>query len=192
MKKAIYSSILAIVLLSSLTATAIAATSSLVGKKVQSVVPVELNGKAIKDAVVIDGVTYAPVRSLSDASGYVLSVEGGKVKMTTKSGTIPPSEVTTTQQDPTVNAAVLARIQFLKNEINSTTDNIRIMESESIVMLESKIAIQLAYTVDVDAHKSLAASIQKNLDEERAQVSELRKKITAANAEIAQLESQFK
>jgi hypothetical protein len=184
MKKTIYSSLIALVFLLSLAAIATAATTSLVGKKVQSTMSVELNGKTIKDAIVVDGVTYAPVRSLADVSGYKLSIKGGKVSMT--------SEVATMQHDPTINAAALQRIQFLKNEIESTAENIHITKSTSIMELEKKIAEQKAFTTDVAIHEGSVKILEGKLAGEHAYVAELQAKIIAANAEIAQLESQLK
>lgn len=186
MKKLIYTSIAAVIALSSLTAVAAAASSGLLGKKVQGVIPVEINGKTVKDAVIIDGTTYAPVRSLSDAAGFDLSIEGGKVKVT--------SNITPTNEDKVVieQAKIKQKIQVLKNGIESNKESIRIAESESIAQLEKRLAEEKAYTTDVEIHKTLAEGVQRNLDEQRAYVADLQKKIDAANAEIAQLESQLK
>ncbi|KAF9142796.1 hypothetical protein BGX30_002164 [Mortierella sp. GBA39] len=54
-----------------------AAGNGLLGAKVQGLFSVEVNGKKINDAVVINGSTYIPVRSLSESIGAGLSVSGG-------------------------------------------------------------------------------------------------------------------
>ncbi|MGN7167963.1 hypothetical protein ACTHSJ_19055 [Paenibacillus cellulositrophicus] len=62
-----------------------AAGNGLLGAKVQGLFSVEVNGKKINDAVVINGSTYIPVRSLSESIGAGLSVSGKKVVITTDS-----------------------------------------------------------------------------------------------------------
>lgn len=60
-----------------------AAGSSLLGAKVQGLFSVEVNGKKIEDAVVLNGSTYAPVRSISESLGAEIAVNGKKVVITT-------------------------------------------------------------------------------------------------------------
>lgn len=182
MKKLIGTTIAAVILLSSLTAVAAAASTGLIGKKVQALIPVELNGKVVKDAVIIDGTTYAPVRSLSDAAGFDLSIEGGKVKVTTGA---------TTDDSISKNLNVKYQIQVLQNQIEWNKELIKNTE-QSIADFKNKIETEKAYTTDVDAHKLMIEGLQKNLDDQLAYVADLQKKIDAANAEIAQLESQLK
>lgn len=65
--------------------TAYGAVQSLVGKKVSGEMTVIVNGKQLQNkGAVIDGVTNAPVRSLTEALGVGLSVEGKTIYITTK------------------------------------------------------------------------------------------------------------
>lgn len=83
------STILAIIFSLALTIGSIsyAAEPSLVGKTVQKVVSIVLNGKETSvEGIVINGVTYAPVRNVGEMSGMKVKYEGGKVRL--DSGTV--------------------------------------------------------------------------------------------------------
>ncbi|MGG4217320.1 hypothetical protein ABEW32_03700 [Paenibacillus jamilae] len=58
---------------------------SLVGKKVQSETSVSVNGKELDKAIVVEGKSYAPVRSIGEAAGYTVTVDGKNVVL--KDGT---------------------------------------------------------------------------------------------------------
>ncbi|OME62303.1 hypothetical protein BSK59_02195 [Paenibacillus odorifer] len=59
-----------------------ATNSPLIGAKVQGLFTVQKSdGTKIGDAVIINGTAYAPVRSVSDATGATLTVEGKKIIM---------------------------------------------------------------------------------------------------------------
>lgn len=65
--------------------TAYGAVQGLVGKKVSGEMTVIVNGKKLQNkGAVIDGVTNAPVRPLTEALGVGLSVEGKTIYITTK------------------------------------------------------------------------------------------------------------
>ncbi|AIQ19520.1 hypothetical protein H70357_24490 [Paenibacillus sp. FSL H7-0357] len=57
---------------------------SLIGQTVQETAVVSLDGKEIGSAVIINGTSYAPVRTVSEASGLNVDYEKGVVKMKTK------------------------------------------------------------------------------------------------------------
>lgn len=186
MKKTLYTAIASVLLLSSLTAVAAAASSGLIGKKVQGLMSVELNGKPVKDAIIIDGTTYAPVRSLSDAAGFNLAIEGGKVKVTTEKALV--SEAGIEESD----AAIREKIYQLGESIKTNTENIKIAQNGSIADYKKKIEMEKAYTTDVEAHKLMIDGLQKNLDDQLAYVADLQSKIDAANVEITSLQAQLK
>ncbi|WP_339323231.1 hypothetical protein [Paenibacillus sp. FSL W8-0194] len=184
MKKLIYSSVIAIMTVASVTAVASAAGSSLIGKKVQRVISLAVDGKAIKDAVVIDGVTYAPVRSLSDAAGYALKVEGGSVELTTGTTDVTKEN----DQAP----AIREQIYKLGEQVKWYQIDIKIASEETIPPLEEQLKKEKAYTTDVDAHALIIEGVEKKLKEERARIADLQSKVDAANAEIAKLQEQLK
>lgn len=60
---------------------------SLVGKKVQAESTVEVNGKTLT-TVVVEGKNYAPVRSIGEAAGYDVIVDGKKVILNSEVKTV--------------------------------------------------------------------------------------------------------
>ncbi|MGR6546263.1 hypothetical protein [Paenibacillus tundrae] len=57
---------------------------SLVGKKIQGEAVVELKGQALDTAIIVDGKSYAPVRSIGEAAGYEVSMQDKKIIMDKK------------------------------------------------------------------------------------------------------------
>ncbi|MDK8182125.1 hypothetical protein [Paenibacillus sp. UMB4589-SE434] len=85
MKKIIIGSLCFIILIAG--SAAYAAGESLVGKKVTRTVEVIVNGqKTNAEAVVIDGVTYAPVRAVGEITGSTVKYEGGVVTLNNTQG----------------------------------------------------------------------------------------------------------
>jgi|SRR5690606_9993931 len=78
MKKLIIG-ICAVVALTTLGATSYGSVASLVGKKVQSEALVIVNGAELGNAIIIDGVSYLPVRKVSESLGVDVSYEDKKV-----------------------------------------------------------------------------------------------------------------
>lgn len=60
-------------------ASVFADSNSLIGQKVQGLFSIEKNGSKVGDAIVINGTAFAPVRTVSDAAGIGLVVEGKKI-----------------------------------------------------------------------------------------------------------------
>lgn len=57
---------------------------SLIGKKIQSEAVATLDGEQIDTAIIVDGKSYAPVRSVAEATGLTVGFEKGKVKLEKK------------------------------------------------------------------------------------------------------------
>lgn len=184
MKKVIYSVLTGTLLFGSVAAVSYAAANSLIGKKVQGVKAVTVNGKAVKDAVVIDGTTYAPVRSFSEAAGYALNIEGGAVKLTT-------TETVTDEDQIVSELKIKDQIQTLQFNIKQYQSNID-ADNEVIKQVQASIdhLTELSKTNDIPFF-DLSAEKQK-IEDKKAEIADLQKKIDFANAEIAQLEAQLK
>lgn len=64
----------------SLSATAFAAeVSTMIGKKVQGEVQIVQDGKKIDSAIIVDGKSYAPVRSIMQSAGYNVEFGGSQI-----------------------------------------------------------------------------------------------------------------
>ncbi|MEC0241969.1 hypothetical protein P4H66_19385 [Paenibacillus dokdonensis] len=184
MKKIIYSALVSALLFGSVAAVSYAATSGLIGKKVQGIITVSVNGKAVKDAVVIDGTTYAPVRSFSEAAGYALNIEGGTVKLSN-----PTQE---SSEDQIVSELKIKdRIQTLQTmvkqyQLTIDTDN------EIITQTQASIDNLTALSKQNDIPFLDLSASKKKVEDAKAEITDLQKKIDAANAEITGLQDQLK
>jgi len=67
-------------------------TLSLVGKKIQSEASVTLDGKEIDTAIIVDGKSYAPIRSVAEATGLKAGYSKGVVKLETQTVEKPKTE----------------------------------------------------------------------------------------------------
>ena len=114
MKKKVIGAIAGALLLTSV--TVFADSASLVGKKVQGLFTVEQNGKKVADAVIIDGVAYAPVRAVSEAAGVELKVEGKKIIMSESETTIA-EPVSTAIPEPTATPAAIKDDEAIKRKL---------------------------------------------------------------------------
>ncbi|WP_028546244.1 hypothetical protein [Paenibacillus taiwanensis] len=116
MKKLVAISLCSLVLVAG--SVAYATGGSLIGKKVDKTVSVVVNGqKAKTEAVIIDGVTYAPVRTVGEMTGSTVKYEGGVVKVDSKKEMIIPE---TTGQLNSLNQ----RIDQAKREIDGNNATI--------------------------------------------------------------------
>ncbi|MEK4263685.1 hypothetical protein [Paenibacillus sp. FSL L8-0499] len=131
MKKIITGAIAGALLLTSV--SVFADSASLVGKKVQGLFTVEQNGTKIADAVIIDGVAYAPVRAVSQAAGVQLTVEGKKIIMNEAIETTPTPAATSTTNIPTISEE-----QAKENKIVSLTGKLATL-SGKIAMAEAQL-----------------------------------------------------
>lgn len=181
MKKVIYSAIASLLVLGSLTASVYAGTNSLIGKKVQSVISVTVNGKQVKDAIVIDGTTYAPVRSFSEAAGYSIAFDKGGVNLKSQ------TEAEIINQILTDN-----KLSTLRKSVTMWSAQ---LEGEQEVAAQARASLQKldgwnASSPD-DVPKLDKSDAQEKLNKAEATIADLQSKITAAEAEIRDLEAQL-
>ncbi len=186
MKKIVYSSIAILLIIGSLAAGVSAATSSLIGKKVQAVVSVKVDGKQVKEAVIIYVITYAPVRSFSEASGYSVQVGKGEVLLTS------PGTINRTEEE-------VVRALKIENQISILRGNITFWKS-SLVGHEETVTRTRKSIEEVNVWNSTKANDVPKLDSTYAQnelkvaesaIADLEAKIETAEAEIKQLEAQL-
>ncbi|WP_059043921.1 hypothetical protein [Paenibacillus rubinfantis] len=191
MKKFISGLIVGLLLFAGTTVFADSA-KSLLGKKVQGTFEVAFNGNQIGDAAVIDGSTYLPVRSISDAAGINIAVEGKKIILTTSGSQIVP-DVTDAETDAKnkANGDISARIGILKNNIKTNETNIQIERDEVIAPLQKKLAELKAADDGTDVSKQGIEIVEGKISDSQKLIAELQAKIDAADAEIKQLEAQL-
>ncbi|WP_138756539.1 hypothetical protein [Paenibacillus sinopodophylli] len=87
--------------------------SALVGKKIQSEWTVTLDGTQIDNAIIVDGKSYAPVRSISEAVGLEVGFQGKNVILNTKKA----------------GGDVLTKTESLEMSIEATKSDIKFYQS---------------------------------------------------------------
>jgi len=94
MKKFVSGVLCGALLFAGVSVSADAIKSAIVGKKVDGVIAVSVNGKAVeKDAITIEGVSYVPTRALTEAmGGRVSGVTKERIDLVTKDEQIENEE----------------------------------------------------------------------------------------------------
>ncbi|MNI50656.1 hypothetical protein D3C73_1053320 [compost metagenome] len=160
-------------------ASAFAASPSLIGQKVQGLFTIERNGNKIADAVIINGSAYAPVRSVAEATGAGLSVEGKKIIMSTEN--IITQNSAKIQELQVQKELILKSIQAAQGGINLYDTDIipraeeyakntvgTPREEQYAKWLSDRRSEREQYVVDL-------ASYKEKLNELEAQIAELQK-----------------
>ncbi|MNJ48223.1 hypothetical protein D3C77_434110 [compost metagenome] len=170
---------LSVLLICSIATAASAATNILIGKKVQKTMNVEVDGKKIKDAIVVDNTTYVPVRSFSEAAGYNLKLEGDDVKLS-----IEAAEKELVDKIKADN-----QIDILKGSIQGWQSEVA-ANKETVKQAEKSIADVKAYNEKAgnDAPKLDSSGAEDKLKRAQEAITELESKIKDAEAEIKALE----
>jgi len=164
---------------------------SLLGKRVQGTYEVAFNGKKIGDAAVIEGSTYLPVRSISDAAGIDIAVEGKKISLTTNGGqVIPETNDSTVDEANRAKAKIENEISGLKMQISFYERDIKIEKEEILAPLQERLA-ELKSAPATQTEKEKIETIEKKIADSQKLIDELQAKIDAAEAEIKQLEAQL-
>lgn len=99
---------------------------SLIGRKVEGTFTVKKDGIKVMDAVIINGKSYAPVRSIAEASGLSVQVEGKTIIMNSETPVLPPDRTPITN-DTTANE-LLIKIENKKINIAELEKQVQIYE----------------------------------------------------------------
>jgi len=154
----------AVFVITTVGATAYGAVNSLVGKKVQSEAPVIVNGEEIGDAIIIDGVSYLPVRKVSETLGLDVSYENKKVVVIDET------------------KKLTAKIGSLTARIDELYDNIE----TSKFVIERFGGIGENVTEDVAAiYAQQLATVEAEIETYKTQIAELEAERDAVIAELA-------
>ncbi|OZQ66554.1 hypothetical protein [Paenibacillus odorifer] len=183
MKKSIIALLTACVLITG--TSAFATTSSLVGKKVAKEVVIEKNGvKSAKMAVIIDGVTYAPVRDIAEGAGYSVTYKGDVISL--QSAQKIAEEPTSTSDD-----SAKSEIIRLQNSIKSYKSNIEIKDTYELKIDKQNLAEHLAKGGTDARDIAVTEIIKKKIKDSEDYISEQQALITAAEIRIADIKTQL-
>lgn len=133
---------------------------NLVGQKVQGTVSVNVNGTQVADGVIIQGSSYAPVRSLTEAAGLDVNYEKGVVTVINTKNMINTTgkEITMTLEQ--VNSSI---IQLEKS-----------IESDKKLIEKYKSALQdKLYEKQWTTFQTSIDAVQLKLDKSQARLDEM-------------------
>ncbi|MBY9082389.1 hypothetical protein KIH86_13830 [Paenibacillus sp. HN-1] len=158
-----------------------AATNSLIGQKVQGVFSIEKGGKKVADAVIINGVAYAPVRSVADATGAKLTVEGKKIVMS--DGT-----AATASSTPVTLEKLKSDRQEITNQISTLTAGIKDLEENVLPGFRENAEINKNNKGVAETTQAALDLYENMLSQKKAELADLQKQLDSIDAQIAELQ----
>lgn len=148
---------------------------NLVGQKVQAVNEVSIkDGEKVGAGIIVDGKTYAPVRSIGEAAGFSVELEGKDVILVKPEQVSPEYEVKSEVKRTYT-------IEQLDGAIEST--------KEAIKREEEKIKIYEKALNDPQYDDVYRESYQSSIDFSKEQVNELKGYLTNFEKQKAELEN---
>lgn len=156
-----------------------AANTSLIGAKVAGLYSIEQNGKKIADAVIINGSAYVPVRTMSEATGTGLTIEGKTIILKSKDADKPVAipETDTTVAEPVNTQRVLS-------ESEKATLRSKLVVGESAIAKYHEVIAQTKAEIDAPKESSNIAELQKF-------IVDIESRITATEAIIADIKAKL-
>lgn len=134
--------------------------NNLIGKKVDGLAVVVLDGKELGAPVaLIEGTSYAPIRAIGEAVGREVEWRGGKVMLNTKP--IAEEQMDYTQPEKYPRMSVEFRISVLQVDIvaykSKIEQGVDVAESKRLVeQYEAELAIWKARLVEIEAAENAA------------------------------------
>ncbi|WP_134904481.1 hypothetical protein [Paenibacillus polymyxa] len=154
---------------------------SLVGKKIQGETAVSVNGKSIDKAIVVEGKSYAPVRSIGEAAG--MKVQFGKEGIALSdepTKEIKPDPVTTepiseTKETKTINEEVPVKLDQLNASIEEKKEQIKSLEkgisSQQLLISQGKdVESNKVFLEGYEKSKKQAEESLANLEKQKAEL----------------------
>lgn len=154
-----------------------AASSSIIGAKVTGLYTIKQDGKKIADAAIINGSAYVPVRTISEATGTDLIVEGKTIilesKVTEKPAAI--SETDTTAADRTGTPKAIIEAAKLRERLAVAESSVQLLK-EAIQQAEAT-AADLTSTADQEARRSYIADLNKRLVYTETEIAQIKEQL---------------
>lgn len=154
---------------------------SLVGKKIQGETAVLVNGKSIDKAIVVEGKSYAPVRSIGEAAGMKVQYGNEGIVLSDESTKeIKPDPVTTepiteTKEPKKINKETPLTLDQLNNAIKENQSQIEILNASiknQQVLIDSGKDIEINKQL-LESYENNKADREKNIEKFEKQKAEL-------------------
>ncbi|MCR8843068.1 hypothetical protein NQ117_05200 [Paenibacillus sp. SC116] len=152
---------------------------TLVGEKVTGVYEIEQGGKKIAEGAVINGSTYVPIRTIANATGTPLTVEGKKITLPVLTS-VNEGNALSDAELKLVDAISKQKGVILGLEGFIGADNGNAKHYEDAIAEEKAKAEKLPGRLE---------ALEANLAKTKARIAEYQTQITAAEAEIARLQA---
>ncbi|OMD66002.1 hypothetical protein BSK62_13115 [Paenibacillus odorifer] len=143
---------------------------SLVGKKVQAEYTVEVNGKVL-NTVVVEGKNYAPVRSIGEAAGYEVTIDGKKVIY--KEGEVMNTSSVNENKIAEKIANLNTALENAKNKVNETNALISKLKEQSKTADSDK--SKKNYESAIAESEMRLAEYQQSVNDIESNIAELQK-----------------
>lgn len=138
---------------------------SLVGKKIQGQTVIKLEGQELDTAIIVDGKSYSPTRSIGEAAGFDVSMQDKEIilnKKTSQTASTPGKEQSVEDQKVKLND----RITNQKDRIEALQKRIEGMEYEMskpdyVDRGEKEVTDQ--YKADLEKQESLLVDLESQL-----------------------------
>lgn len=140
---------------------------SLVGKKIQGQTVVKLEGQELDTAIIVDGKSYSPTRSIGEAAGFDVSMQDKEIilnKKTSQTATTPGKGQSVEEQATKLNERISNhedRILRLETRIVGLEDEL--LKPNYVDRGEKDVIAQ--YKLDLAKEKSLLADLKSQLAE---------------------------
>ena len=172
--------------------TIYAATTSLLGTKVDKVMTVKLNTKKIGDAVVINGTSYLPVRATANAFKAGVVLNSTEINLTSDVDIDPGFSVT--PNVPVSDAAEVERLVKVDGEKHKI--GLKIKNKKEDILMDEFYIDDAQKRIDVYNNVPLIdgkvrADIQPELDRLNGVISLSKSEMDKHKVELADLESQL-
>lgn len=178
-----------------LSTTALASgVSDLIGKKVDGVKNVSLNGESIGQAVIIQGKSYLPVRDLADGYGSKIDIQkGGDILLSTPTVTNANPEEPVVPEEPSIPVESIdpsdSSADILIKKIDDKKYEIERAKSE-VAGLEKQ-AIELKERVDRNNEQGVIGVANTNYEVITNQLKKAEENLSTKEQELADLEAQL-
>ena len=187
---------------------AAAEMSSLIGKRIQRVLPIKVgNERAPTDAIVIDGVSYAPVRAVAEMLGADVDFQNGEIIITPKGGTpMTAGKAITAEESSTAEenqrqldliaelktekallesdiSAAQKRIDSIRSSYNWAAEMIERLKASTLHSEEEKVEGEQKFRASMAEMENEIATLESEIESKRQRIAEIEAQLEELNAQ---------
>jgi valyl-tRNA synthetase len=149
---------------------------TMVGKKIQGEMVVELNGQALDTAIIVDGKSYAPTRSIGEAAGFEVNMKDKKIILSETTATTSPEPQAVPGYSGKENN--VTQIESLKKRISDQESRVDFLQERfdgMNAMVSSPDYVDRGEKAVLEVYRSDLEKGEAFLEELKTQLAELQK-----------------